>query len=51
MPHTSLAYRDMFGQFYTHANYDKFKKDLCKRLAHKDPYQSHNIKPTTTGEK
>ena len=22
----------------THANYDKFKKDLCKRLAHKDPY-------------
>ena len=31
-------YRDMFGQSYTHANYDKFKKDLCKRLAHKDPY-------------
>lgn len=31
-------YRDMFGQFFTYANYDKFKKDLCKRLAHKDPY-------------
>jgi len=31
-------YHDMFGQRYTHANYDKFKKDLCKRLAHKDPY-------------
>lgn len=31
-------YRDMFGQLYTHANYDKFKKDLCKRLAHKEPY-------------
>lgn len=22
-------YGDMFGQSYTHANYDKFKKDLC----------------------
>lgn len=32
-------YKDMFGQFFTHANYDKFKKDLCLRLAHKDPYQ------------
>ncbi len=33
-------YKDMFGQFYTHANYDKFKKDLCLRLAHKDPYRN-----------
>ena len=32
-------YKDMFGQSYTHANYDMFKKDLCKRLAHKEPYQ------------
>ncbi len=31
-------YSDMFGPSYTHANYDKFKKDLCKRLAHKEPY-------------
>lgn len=33
-------YNDMFGQFYTHANYNKFKKDLCKRLAHKEPYKT-----------
>ena len=33
-------YNGMFGQSYTHANYDKFKKDLCKRLAHKDPYRN-----------
>lgn len=32
-------YYDMFGQFYTYANYSKFKKDLCKRLAHKEPYK------------
>ena len=33
-------YNDMFGQSYTHASYDRFKKDLCKRLAHKDPYRN-----------
>ena len=36
-------YYDMFGKFYTHANYDKFKKDLCLRLAHKDPYRNLEI--------
>lgn len=33
-------YKDLFGKFYTHAQYDKFKKDLCLRLAHKNPYMN-----------
>ena len=33
-------YYDMFGQSYTHANYDKYKKDLCLRLAHKEQYKN-----------
>lgn len=33
-------YKEMFGQAYKHAEYDKFKKDLCRRLAHKDPYMN-----------
>ena len=33
-------YNSMFGQFYDKANYSKFKKDLCRRLAHKDPYRN-----------
>lgn len=32
-------YKDMFGTFYDHAHYASFKKDLCRRLAHKEPYQ------------
>ncbi len=32
-------YKDMFGLFFDHARYAAFKKDLCRRLAHKEPYQ------------
>ena len=32
-------YGKMFGVYYDHANYRKFKKDLCLRLAHKEPYK------------
>lgn len=35
-------YNDLFGKFYDCANYNKFKKDLCLRLSHKEPYR--NIK-------
>ena len=33
-------YHSMFGKFYKATNYPQFKKDLCKRLAHKDPYRN-----------
>lgn len=33
-------YEKMFGKSYKHAEYYKFKKDLCLRLAHKDPYKN-----------
>lgn len=32
-------YNSMFGKFYDIAHYPNFKKDLCLRLAHKDPYR------------
>lgn len=31
-------YKDLFGLEYTIGTYDKFKKDVCSRLAHKKPY-------------
>ena len=31
-------YEKMFGNLYTRAQYDNFKKDVCLRLAHKKPY-------------
>lgn len=31
-------YKEMFGNEYTIGSYDKFKKDVCLRLAHKKPY-------------
>ncbi len=33
-------YKDMFGKEYTAAKYPFFKKDLCLRLAHKEPYRN-----------
>jgi len=36
-------YDTLYGKFYTIAQYDKFKKDLCLRLSHKEPYR--NISP------
>ena len=32
-------YNNLYGKFYEKKNYDKFKKDLCLRLAHKKPYE------------
>lgn len=32
-------YENMFGVFFDYAHYPSFKKDLCRRLAHKEPYQ------------
>lgn len=33
-------YKEMFGLSYTYANYGEFKKDVCRRLAHKEPYKT-----------
>ena len=33
-------YNDMFGKFYDINHYANFKKDVCLRLAHKDPYRN-----------
>lgn len=33
-------YKDMFGKFYDFAHYPDFKTDLCRRLAHKEPYRN-----------
>ncbi len=33
-------YNGMFGKFYDWGHYQSFKKDLCLRLAHKDPYRN-----------
>jgi type I restriction enzyme R subunit len=32
-------YNTRYGQDFTLSNYDKFKKDISNRLAHKDPYR------------
>lgn len=32
-------YNNTFGKSYTVAQYPKFKKDLCLRLSHKEPYR------------
>ena len=32
-------YNTRYGQDFSLANYDKFKKDIANRLAHKDPYR------------
>jgi type I restriction enzyme R subunit len=32
-------YNARYGQDFTLSNYDKFKKDIANRLAHKDPYR------------
>jgi type I restriction enzyme R subunit len=32
-------YNALYGQDFTLSNYDKFKKDIANRLAHKDPYR------------
>lgn len=33
-------YNSAFGKSFNHANYAQFKKDLCRRLAHKEPYRN-----------
>ena len=37
-----LDYETKFGNFYNIAHYQDFKKDVCLRLAHKDPYRNLN---------
>ena len=34
-----LDYKEKFGKEYNLKHYDDFKKDVCSRLAHKEPYQ------------
>nr|WP_319472774.1 HsdR family type I site-specific deoxyribonuclease [uncultured Sphaerochaeta sp.] len=38
-------YNSRYGQDFTLSNYDKFKKDISNRLAHKDPYRLINRTP------
>ncbi|WP_320129597.1 HsdR family type I site-specific deoxyribonuclease [uncultured Sphaerochaeta sp.] len=38
-------YNARYGQDFTLSNYDKFKKDIANRLAHKDPYQQIHRTP------
>ena len=33
-------YKDMYGKEYKAASYSQFKKDLCKRISHKEPYRN-----------
>jgi type I restriction enzyme R subunit len=38
-------YNARYGQDFTLANYDKFKKDIANRLAHKEPYRQIHRTP------
>ena len=38
-------YNKRYDQNFTLSNYDKFKKDIANRLAHKDPYRSIDQTP------
>ncbi|MBQ8117014.1 MAG: type I restriction endonuclease subunit R [Lachnospiraceae bacterium] len=40
-----VDYYKMFGKKYAISGYAKFKKDVCDRLAHKDPYQTIEKEP------
>ena len=40
-----VDYHKMFGKKYAISGYARFKKDVCDRLAHKDPYQTIEKEP------
>ncbi len=39
-------YKEMFGNDYNVGSYDKFKDDVCARLAHKQPYNGIEKNPS-----